>query len=301
MAASDSDFGERAFVRFVDLPAQGVRTRHEAEQAPASVHDRVGAVLRLGLEEAHGVGEVHLARKRRRIGGHQLRGLQKLERVDGIFAKHVLAAPRDLLGQDRALHDEDADRVGRRAGRDGLGDRRQMIGQLGGEERSGHRRAHDSAHDSRHPDHRPETGVAGEVLADQEARAAAEDQQRREDSAGGARTQSDQPDDRLDHQQQEHRLDHEIAVEQRLDNVVAGAEHPNVEQAADADDDGADRRPPHPVDGQAVEAVLDSVEDEGEDRSEEPGDEAEARGNRHRRDAGGRRRCKREEWPGADQ
>ena len=83
--------------------------------------------------------------------------------------------------------------------------------------------------------------------------------------------------------------------------AVARAEHADVEQAADADDHGADRRPPHPVDRQAVEAVLDAVEDEGKERGQEAGDQADHRGDRDRLDPGRRRRREREQRPGAEQ
>ena len=47
-----------------------------------------------------------------------------------------------------------------------------------------------------------------------------------------------------------------FSADQRLDHVIADAERLREDQAADADDQPADRRPPHPVDRQAVEGVL---------------------------------------------
>ena len=125
--------------------------------------------------------------------GHQLSRQQEFERIDAIFAADVPPAAGDLLGQDRALHDQHADRIGRRRRGDRFGQRGQMIGELGGEQGAGHRRAHHPAHDAGHADHRPESGVAGKELADQEAGAAAEDQQRREDPARSAGAERDQP------------------------------------------------------------------------------------------------------------
>ena len=75
----------------------------------------------------------------------------------------------------------------------------------------------------------------------------------------------DQPHHGLDDEQQQDGLHHKTAVQQFLDAAVARAEHADVEQAADADDDRADRRPPHPVDRQRVEAVLDPVQEEREE------------------------------------
>ena len=37
---------------------------------------------------------------------HHLVDVMTLERIDAVFAVDVIAAPRDLLGEDRAPHDE---------------------------------------------------------------------------------------------------------------------------------------------------------------------------------------------------
>ncbi len=54
---------------------------------PRVVNHRIGAVLGLAVEKAHRVGRSHVAGKRRRLAGHQLPGLQELQRVDRIFAE----------------------------------------------------------------------------------------------------------------------------------------------------------------------------------------------------------------------
>src|SRR3546814_20028235 len=74
-------------------------------------------------------------------------------------------------------------------------------------------------------------------------------------------SQGDEPHHRLDREQQQHRLQRERAVEQILDAVIACAEHARFDDPADPHHDGAERGPPHPVDGQRVETVLDAIED----------------------------------------
>jgi hypothetical protein len=52
-----------------------------------------------------GVDRLHAA-------GHDLVDVMPLQRIDAIFAIDVIAAPRDLLRHDRALHDDGCETVG---------------------------------------------------------------------------------------------------------------------------------------------------------------------------------------------
>ena len=51
-----------------------------------------------------------------------------------------------------------------------------------------------------------------------------------------------------------------VALQQLADDVVADAERLREHPAADADHQAADRRPPHPVDRQALERILGGVD-----------------------------------------
>ena len=68
-------------------------------------------------------------------------------------------------------------------------------------------------------------------------------------------------------------------VQLGFDHVVADAERLGDDQAADADDDAADRRPPHPVDRQPLEGVLGEVDERRREQRQQaggrPGDDAE--------------------------
>ena len=108
-----------------------------------------------------------------------------------------------------------------------------------------------------HADQRPES----RALVRQEHRFDAAQrrphhQQRREHAARSSRAQRDDPDRRF-HQQHagDHRARH-VALQQRLDGVVANAQRLREDHAAQSDHHAADRRPPHPVDRQFLETHL---------------------------------------------
>ena len=85
--------------------------------------------------------------------------------------------------------------------------------------------------------------------------------------SSGARTPPDVPDDRATNQIAaltkriaQHCLDGEVPGQQIGDDVVADTERARLDQAAEADEEAADGRPPHPVDRQALERILQGVE-----------------------------------------
>ena len=104
----------------------------------------------------------------------------------------------------------------------------------------------------------------GEDVRFEAAERAAHHQQRRQHAAGGAGPERDRPDGRLHQQDAEDERSRRRRREQLADHVVADAERLREDQAADADDQPADRRPPHPVDRQAVEGVLGGVDRRGQ-------------------------------------
>ena len=90
---------------------------------------------------------------------HDLADAMHVERVHRVLAEDVMAAPGDLLGQDRAAHQEDGDGVGRHAGDEQAGKQVPVVRQLDGEEHRRQGRAHRAAHHRGHADDRPETGI----------------------------------------------------------------------------------------------------------------------------------------------
>ena len=109
-------------------------------------------------------------------------------------------------------------------------------------------------------------------MAEDAAEGRAHHQDRGQDAAAGPAAEAAGPDDQLDHEQQHQRADAELAEQLGVDGVVADAEGPGVDEAAEADDEPADHRPPHPVQvaGQLLEQVLEPVDGLGH----EPGGEA---------------------------
>ncbi len=87
---------------------------------------------------------------------------------------------------------------------------------------------------------------------------------RGQDPSRGAGAERERPDQRLHDQDPHDQGSRGLASEQLADHVVADAERPRLDEPAEADDQPADRRPPHPVDGQAGEAVLGGVDEAGE-------------------------------------
>ncbi|CUI75890.1 Uncharacterised protein [Achromobacter xylosoxidans] len=192
--------------------------------------------------------------------GHDLAGAQQVEWIDPVFAADVVAAARDFLGQDGTAQQQYRDAVGEHAGGQHRQQRAQVAGQLDREQRGRQRRAHGAAHHRCHAHQRPEARRRlRQPRRGQRAQGAAEDQQGRQHPARGARTQRDRPDRHFHHQQQQHRLQRQVAGQQVADVVIAHAQRGRVDQAADADGQAAQGRPPHPVQRQFLEQVLGRV------------------------------------------
>ena len=99
----------------------------------------------------------------------------------------------------------------------------------------------------------------------------------------------DGPDDGFDEEDPEHESARHVALQQGADGVVADPEGLRKEQAAEADDEPADRRPPHPVNRETREDVLRGVDGAGEQRPRARRRAARRRRNRRARrpDEGG--------------
>ena len=96
---------------------------------------------------------------------------------------------------------------------------------------------------------------------------AAHHQQRRQHAARGSRPERHRPDDRFHEQDAgDHRIRGTFALQQRADGVVADAERLREDQPAQADDQPADRRPPHPVDRQMLKRVFGGIDRGGQQR-----------------------------------
>ena len=128
---------------------------------------------------------------------HDLADAMDVERIDGVFAEDVMAAPGDLLGEDRAAQQQHGDGVRARRRRPAApGSSVPVVGQLAGEDAS-----RSAASASCRPSSRPcrpsprgrrRRGRSGDG---QGAERAAHHEQRREHAAGRARAQRDRPDD----------------------------------------------------------------------------------------------------------
>ena len=172
-------------------------------------------------------------------------------------------AARDLLGQDRALHDQHADGISRRPPRRSFpasADRWLVSSAANRAPVIGARIT--PLMTPAMPIIAQKPGSPGRYWPSRNPGAAAEDQQRREDSARGPRTQRDQPHDRLDDEQQQDGLD-----QRDCRRAAPGCCHSPRQARA------ASNRPPMPTTtapiaghhiqwiGKAVEAVLDPVEE----------------------------------------
>ncbi|MET4203020.1 hypothetical protein ABIA95_005453 [Bradyrhizobium sp. LA8.1] len=65
---------------------------------------------------------------------HHVVDAKQVERVDAVFAHDVLAAPRDLFGEDRALEQQHGERISRTRGNQKRSKHRKVAGQLDGEQ-----------------------------------------------------------------------------------------------------------------------------------------------------------------------
>ncbi len=136
-----------------------------------------------------------------------------------------------------------------------------VVRQLEREDDAGERRAHGAAEDRAHAHQRPEARafVRQEHGLDA-AQRAAHHQQRRQHAARSSRAERHRPDHRFHQQDAENHVARHVALQQRADGVVADAQRLREDQAAEADDQAAERRPPHPVDGQLLKEVLGGVD-----------------------------------------
>ena len=134
--------------------------------------------------------------------------------------------------------------------------------------------------------------------SERSTQAASDGEEGRERTSRSAASERDAPGDELHHAEDGDGANGEVAGEDAVDVVVADAEGTRDEVPANADHDGADGRPPHPVDGEVLESVLDPVDcaghaqrhDADEGAEDDVGDERRGVGLPQIRHGEGRRR-----------
>src|SRR5437016_12159505 len=209
-----------------------------------------------------------------RRGLHHVLHPQEVQGVRDVLAGHVIPAARDLLGGDRALHEEHGHGIG--------GDTRDeepwqhvyLVRQLHHERDGGERGAHRAAHHRAHAERGPEPGVArGDPVRLEGAERAPHNEERCEHAAGRPRAEGHGPDHRLGHHEAEEGDADELPGEEVVDGVVADAQRTRVEQTAEPDHDAAQEGPPHPVHRDLAKQVLARIHEPREQpRSEAGGD-----------------------------
>ena len=118
---------------------------------------------------------------------------------------------------------------------------------------------------------------------------------------GRAGAERDGPDHRLRDGQPQQEAADEVAVEEIADGVVPHAEGAGKDQAAQADEQSADDRPPHVMDRQLGEEILEGIHQPREPSRREAGGDPD--GERERQLLPGERRVRRdrEDRPGAQE
>ena len=112
-----------------------------------------------------------------------------------------------------------------------------------------------------HADERPETGaLGGEEPGFDTPERPADHQQRREHASRRSGAERYRPDDRLDDQHAEDETAGDVALEQVADDGVAHAKRLRKHPPPDTDHQPADRRPPHPMNGQPLKGILCGVD-----------------------------------------
>src|SRR5262245_28571642 len=97
-------------------------------------------------------------------------------------------------------------------------------------------------------------------LPDKGSERAADHEHRREYTTRGSRAERQRPDCSLHHEYADDERQAGMPAEKRTDHVVANAESARFDQSAHANDQAADRRPPHPMDWQARKSALGPVD-----------------------------------------
>ena len=147
--------------------------------------------------------------------------------------------------------------------------------QLQREDHRRERHPHRPAEDGGHADERPEArALVRQIRGLESAKRAAHHEERREHAARRSRSERDDPDDRLDQQDAEHDVERDVAPQDRLDRVVADAEGLRKHEAAETDRQAAERRPPHPVERQALEEIFGRVDAARQQRGQRAGADA---------------------------
>ena len=208
-----------------------------------------------------------------------------MQRVDAVLPRHVAPAAGELFRQDRATHQQHGHTCGGDAADQQPGERGEISRQLQHEDHRCEGHLHRAAHERRHPDHGPQAGIgAVQGRCPQRPHRAAHHEEWSEHAARRTRAEPDRPDQRLHDEQDEQEGPDQPTRHEIVDHVVTDAEGPRRDQPAEPHDHPRDGGPPHPMDGQASESVLDGVQQVGDERRGDARDQpdAEALGERRR-------------------
>ncbi len=215
--------------------------------------------------------------------------------VGGVLADDADAAALDLLGHDRRPHAETRNQESRGATAEERQQPCELPRGLEGEHDRREQRARRAGEHRRHADERGDADVdaggrGGEDHDAPERRAepAADREERRQRTARRTAAERDRPRDQLPGAEHEARRAREVAGDDALDVVVADAHRAGRHQADHADHRPAERGPPHPMDREACEPILDRVHEarDGDRRGADERADRHVDGERQRRGRG---------------
>ena len=162
---------------------------------PSSSRTGKARIAVSGWSESGGRMQRHRRGNGLHVARHDVADPGQRKRIDAIFAHDMVPAPGDLLGQDRAAHQQHRHRMGRCAG----GDQRQRARGYCRSARP-QRTSPSAARAWCRPSSPPwragarSRGSPRQEAANRRAHRAAHDQQRREHAAGSSGTERDRPD-----------------------------------------------------------------------------------------------------------
>ncbi len=187
--------------------------------------------------------------------------------VRGVLGLHRRTPARQPLGHDGAAHAKQ--RHQERAGAAGQEWQQPqgLPGGLKGKHHTGKQGARCAGEDGCHSHQCRHPWIyagGGDPLlqraAQEGAEPATDGEQGGQGAPRGAAAQRDGPGHKLGQHQDQQRGPHDVATKNAVDVVVADAQRVGHEIADGAHRDGADRGPPHPVNGQLLEPIFDCIE-----------------------------------------
>ena len=243
-------------------PGQHCRRIDDTEHMPLRIDNGEARVLGAGVgQESGDLVQRHRLRQRLDVRRHDLLHPRQRERIDLVFARQMMAASGDLLGQDGTAHQQHGERPARSRTR-----RSAAVARACCRSAPPRRTSRSAASASCRPSSRTSRAAArtrGSPPAESRASAAPMPPPM---ISSGASTPPEVPEPSATDQMIAFTTSSRIAaagsmfaLQHLRDVVVADAERPGIDQAADPDHQAAQRRPPHPMDRQLLEPVLAGV------------------------------------------